>query len=833
MSKTQMTTGRARLSYVNVFTPKLMPDGLTEKYSVTLLIPKKDKATLKKMDDAIEAAKNVYKTKNPGKKLPANLQTTIHDGDGERPSGGDFGPECKGCMVLTVTSRNKPVVVGADKAPLTDPQEVYSGCYGRAVLNFYVYDTAGSIGVTAGLNGIMKLEDGEPLAGGVVTDSDWDDDFEDDDDLLGQMKTLAIDIETYSEIDLLKSGVYRYSEDPSFEILLLAYSVDGRPAEIVDLASGSLVPEWLKEALVDSSITKTAYNANFERTCISKYFGLFLPPSQWQDTMILAAELGLPRSLAEVGEVIGLPEDKLKMKEGKQLIQFFSKPCKATKVNGGRTRNLPDHDPHRWEVFKEYCKQDVDSEQAIRHKLLKFSFDAREQKLWEIDQTINDRGVGLDIEFAEAAKVLDETVKANLIQEAKNLTGMENPKSVSQIKNWIFDETGLVIDSLEKKEIKNVLEKIEGNAKVEEFLQLRSEFNKTSTAKYEAMLRCVSDDGRIRGLTQFYGANRTGRWAGRNVQMQNLPQNHLPDDELDFARELVRERDLDSLTQLFDPGDTLSQLIRTAFIPDQGKKFIVSDFSAIEARVLAWLADEKWRLEVFNTHGKIYEASAEQMFHLPRGSVRKGDPMRTKGKIAELALGYGGSVGALMSMGALENGLEENELKPLVDSWRRANPAIVKTWWEIDKKVHDLLTTGCPQQIMKGMIIRKQGPAMKIKLPSGRELSYIRPQLTSSMRITFEGQVQAGGWARQETYGAKLVENITQADARDCLAESIIRLEAEGIPVVFHVHDEVIVEVPETEPVQRISDIMAKPISWAKGLPLKADAYQCKYYRKD
>lgn len=648
------------------------------------------------------------------------------------------------------------------------------------------------------------------------------------------MKTLAIDLETYSDIDLLKAGVYRYSEDASFRILLLAYSYDGEPAKIIDLAQGELVPEQIIRDLIDPSILKTAYNANFERTCLRRYCGIYMEPSQWQDTMILAAELGLPRSLADVGKVIGLPEDKQKMKEGRALIQYFSKPCKPTKTNGMRTRNLPEHAPDKWKIFKEYCQQDVNTEQAIRARLLRFGVNEDEQALWEADQAINDRGVGLDTEFAEIAEAYDHEIKAELLEKAKAMTGMENPKSPVQIKKWIKQQTGIEVESLEKKEMSKVLQQVDGHPEVLEFLAIRAEFNKTSTAKYEAMNRCVSEDGRIRGLTQFYGANRTGRWAGRNVQMQNLPQNHLPDDELDQARSLLKDEDYVSFEMLYEPSDTLSQLIRTAFIPKAGCKFVVSDFSAIEARVLAWLAGEKWRLDVFNTHGKIYEASAEQMFHLPPGSVKKGDPMRTKGKIAELALGYGGAAGAMIRMGALESGLEEKELQPMVNSWRSANPNIVAAWWDTDKAVQNLIKTGAPQHLKRGMAVRKQGPLMRLRLPSGRELSYVKPALDIHGSITFEGVIQDGGWGRQETYGAKLVENITQAVARDCLAESIMRLDALGIPVVFHVHDEVICEVPiDSYTAEDIAEIMSAPISWAPGLPLKADAYECPYYRKD
>lgn len=647
------------------------------------------------------------------------------------------------------------------------------------------------------------------------------------------MKTLSIDIETYSETELLTSGVYAYSEDPSFEIMLFGYSCNGSSVTVIDMTRDE-VPNFIINALTDPQVLKTAFNANFERTCLSAYFGIDLPADQWQDTMILAAELGLPRSLADVGKILGLPEDKQKMKEGKDLIRYFAKPCKPTKANGGRTRNLPCHDPEKWSQYIEYNRQDVVTEMEIRQILLKYSFSQSEQDLWVIDQNINDRGVMVDRVFAENAAKIDVEIREDLQATAKELTGLDNPNSVVQIKKWIKEQTGIEVTSLEKKYMADVLEQVKGNEKVEKFLALRRELGKTSTAKYKAMLQCKCEDGRIRGLTQFYGANRTGRWAGRLVQMQNLPQNKLPDEELDFARKLIKSGNRDAFEMLYEPASTLSQLIRTAFIPKPGYKFIVSDFSAIEARVLAWAADEMWRLNVFNTHGKIYEASAEQMFHLPAGSVKKGDPMRQKGKIAELALGYGGSVGALIAMGALMMGLEENELKPLVDSWRRANPKITKLWWNTDSAVKLLLKTRKPQIMPHGMAIRKDGPLMRLRLPSGRELSYVRPKLDHEENITYEGIIQDGGWGTINTYGPKVVENIIQATARDCLAEAMRRLEARGIEIVFHVHDEVICEVPkDAYTAQDIADLMGEPISWAPGLPLRADAYECYYYKKD
>ena len=647
------------------------------------------------------------------------------------------------------------------------------------------------------------------------------------------MATLSIDIETYSEADLLKSGVYVYTEDPSFEILLFSYGIDSEPVRLIDLASGEMIPQEILELLEDASVTKTAYNANFERTCLSRWLGIELPPEQWEDTMILAAELGLPRSLADVGKALGLPEEKQKMKEGRALIQYFSKPCRPTKTNGRRTRNLPEHAPEKWETYKAYNMQDVETERTIREIVLKYRHCPEEHGLWCIDQRINDRGVGLDMVFAACASNIDQMIKEELEAEAKDLTGLDNPKSVAQVKAWIKEVSGIEVQSLEKKVMNEVTNTLRDWPEVLRLLEIRKALGKTSTAKYSAMLRCVCEDGRIRGLTQFYGANRTGRWAGRLVQMQNLPQNKMPDRDLDVARQLVRDGRIETFETLFDPAQALSELIRTAFIPAPGHKFVVSDFSAIEARVLAWLANEEWRLEVFNTHGKIYEASAEQMFHLEPGSVKKGDPMRTKGKIAELALGYGGSSGALKAMGALEMGLQEEELKPLVDSWRRANRQITQFWWNVDAAAERCARSGFTSNLRNGIRISKEGPLMRLRLPSGRELSYVRPRITCD-GLTYEGQIQAGGWGRIETYGPKLVENIVQATARDCLAESMRRLEAAGIPIVFHVHDEVICEVPLDGPgADDVAEIMGRPISWAEGLPLKADAYECEYYRKD
>lgn len=648
------------------------------------------------------------------------------------------------------------------------------------------------------------------------------------------MRTLSIDIETYSPVDLRTCGVYAYAAHPEFEILLFGYAFDDDPVQVIDLACGEKLPTELQNALYDPEILKTAFNASFERTCLSAFMGSVTPPEQWSCTAVWARELGLPASLESVGIVLGLPEDKQKLKTGKALIRYFSIPCKPTKVNGMRTRNLPQHDPERWALYKEYNAGDVVAEREIRRKLSRFPVFPSEQILWQHDQHINDRGVGVDAVLAEEAVQIDTVIKGRLLDDARELTGLDNPKSAAQLKGWISETAGIEVESLNKKSIPGVRAEA-ANDDVDKMLDIRAGLAKTSTEKYKAMLRTVGADGRIRGLTQFYGAARTGRWAGRLVQMQNLPQNKMPDADLDIARQLVRAGDLKTLEMLYDDiSGTLSQLIRTAFIPRKGCRFIVADFSAIEARVLAWLSSEKWRMDVFNTHGKIYEASAEQMFHLPAGSVKKGDPMRQKGKIAELALGYGGSVGAMKSMGALEMGLSESELKPIVDSWRAANKAITTFWWDTDAAARKTIQSKVPTKLPFDMGFYKKGPLMKLRLPNGRELSYVKPAIIDD-NITYEGNIQSpGAWGRIESYGPKLVENIVQAVARDCLAEAIVRLENNGFPVVFHVHDEVICEVPEgVSSAKELGALMSEPIPWAKGLPLRADAYECEYYRKD
>jgi DNA polymerase len=652
---------------------------------------------------------------------------------------------------------------------------------------------------------------------------------------------LAIDIETYSSIDIKTSGAYKYVEAPDFEILLFAYAYDNEPVQIIDFTAGEKLPQSIIHDLDDVSIIKTAFNANFERTAIKKYFNLdlFLVNQDWECTMIKALTLGLPGSLDMVGKAMHFDEDKQKMKEGKALIQYFCKPCKQTKANGGRTRNLPEHDTEKWNVFKEYCKQDVEVEREIRNKLSRYKTTNKEQILWELDQEINDRGVGVDLQLIEKAIECDAGYAERLKEEATELTGLSNPNSPTQLKEWISDRIGYAVGSLTKDTMPTLIRdaELQGKDEVKRILELRQLMGKTSIKKYQTMKNARCEDGRVRGLLQFYGANRTGRWAGRLVQVQNLPQNHLPD--LDDARNFVREGNFEAIELLFDSiPDTLSQLIRTAFIPRQGNRFLVADFSAIEARVIAWLAGENWRIDVFNTHGKIYEASASQMFKVPIGSIKKGSDLRQKGKIAELALGYGGGAGALTSMDKAKS-IPEEELPGLVKSWRDANTNITKFWWDVDKAAKKAIqekTTVCMQYGLK--FIYDPG-VLFIQLPSSRKLSYIRPKIEigkfDKPIITYEGMEQTSKqWTTLETYGPKLVENIVQAVARDCLAEAMFKVTEAGYDIVMHVHDEIIMDVPKDfGTIEEVNAIFGEPIEWAKGLPLKADGYKCNYYMKD
>ncbi len=648
------------------------------------------------------------------------------------------------------------------------------------------------------------------------------------------MQTLSIDIETYSSADLAKSGVYKYVEAPDFEILLFAYSFNDAPVQIVDLASGEVLPESVESALQNPAILKTAHNANFERTCISKQFKMVLPPAQWECTMVKAAMLGLPMSLDAVSKVLKLEEKK--DAAGKALIRFFSIPCKPTVKNNQRERNLPIHDIEKWGQFKDYCVKDVQVEMAIRIKIAFFDATPFEKKLWKIDQIINDSGVLVDLSFVNNAIAQDLENKERLTKEAIKLTGLDNPNSAAQLKSWLTEETGESVTSLTKEAIPVLLNSSDSSI-VKRMLVLRQEMSKTSVKKYEAMAKAVCADGRIRGLLQYYGANRTGRWAGRLVQVQNLPQNHLED--LDLARQCVALNDLDLLELLFgNVPDTLSQLIRTAFVAPRGYKFRVADFSAIEARVIAWLAGERWRMQVFATHGKIYEASAAQMFKIPIETVTKGSELRQKGKVSELALGYQGGPNALIKMGALKMGIAEDELPKLVKMWRNANPTIVTLWNTVEEAAVEALE-GFPTTIQHGIKFFMDNGLLCIQLPSGRKLMYQNPKLTpgkfDKQMISYEGMDQTTKqWCRQDTYGGKLVENIVQAIARDCLAEAMIRLYEVGYKIAMHVHDEVVLEVPDGfGSLEEVNEIMGRPIPWAKGLPLKAESYETPYYKKD
>lgn len=647
--------------------------------------------------------------------------------------------------------------------------------------------------------------------------------------------TLGIDIETYSSEDIA-NGVYRYADAEDFTILLFAYSVNDGPVLITDIAQGEEIPPRIVEALTDPHVIKTAFNAAFERTCLNKFFGLNMDAEQWECTMVRSAMLGLPLSLDAVGRVLKL--ELQKMQEGKSLIRYFSCPCKPTKVNGGRTRNLPQHAPDKWATFKRYCIRDVEVEQAIRRITSAYRIPESEHRLYVADQRINDRGVLVDMDLVTQAIRMDAAYKGRLNAEAMEISGLDNPNSVAQLKAWLEKETDTTVDKLSKKDLPALLASAD-NDKVERMLRIRQEMAKTSTKKYEAMRKTACSDGRVRGLLQFYGANRTGRWAGRLVQVQNLPQNHIED--LDYARSLVKSGDLSAVELLFgNVPDTLSQLIRTAFIAKDGCTFLVCDFSAIEARVIAWLAGEQWRLEVFRTHGKIYEASASMMFHVPVEEITKTDPRRQKGKIAELALGYQGGVGAMKTMGGESMGLTEEEMSEIVDNWRNANSAIVRLWKDVEAAARMVIRYGEPVSV-KGLKFFMSLGAMMIQLPSGRCLSYPRPSVGvnrfGSESICYEGVSQTSKqWCQQETYGGKLVENIVQGIARDCLAITILRLEEKGYPIVFHVHDEVIIEAPENDGVhtlQGVEEIFRMPITWAPGLPLKGAGYTTKYYLKD
>lgn len=645
------------------------------------------------------------------------------------------------------------------------------------------------------------------------------------------MSLLAIDIETFSDVDLPKCGVYAYADSPLFEILLFAYAFDDEPTQVVDLARGERLPDRVLAALEDESVTKTAFNAAFERTCISRYLGRQLSPVSWQCTAVQSAMLALPLTLDGVGEVLNIKRKKLK--EGAALLRYFSMPCKPTKANGGRTRNRPEDAPEMWERFKTYCIRDVDAEREIREKLRNFPIPESEMELYRLDQEINDRGIMVDQRLAAQAVRCDLEFKNRATAQAQQLTGLANPNSLTQVKGWLA-ERGVEVDSLDKKAIKGLLPQASGEVK--EMLTLRLLLGKTSVKKYEAIQRSVCSDGRVHGLLQFYGANRTGRWAGRLVQVQNLPQNHIPD--LALARNLVKRGEFDRVEMLYDstPG-VLSELIRTAFVPKPGCRFIVADFAAIEARVLAWFSGEQWRLDTFLQGGDIYCASASKMFHVPVEKHGQNAHLRQKGKIAELALGYGGSVGALTSMGALDMGLAEEELQPLVDQWRGANPHIVKFWWDVDAAAVRAFRNKTEVRLGALCFSCRSG-MLFITLPSGRRLSYVKPRMLPNRfgreSLTYEGVGESKKWSRIETYGPKLTENIVQATARDLLALAMLRLRNAGFEIVMHIHDEAVVEVPEDiSSVDEICRIMSEAPAWAAGLPLRADGYECEFYKKD
>lgn len=672
-----------------------------------------------------------------------------------------------------------------------------------------------------------------------------------------QLHHLSIDLETYSTVSIGAAGSYRYILDPSFEILLFAYSLDGMPVEVIDVASGQVIPLWLKNALKNPLYIKHAYNAAFEWFALSKYLG-WLPPDQWRDTMLHALYCGYPASLDAAGRAMGLPEDKKKLTMGKALIRYFCVPCKPSNANGNRTRNLPKHDPAKWKLFKEYNGQDVVTEMEIDRRLSAFPVPAFVQKQWETDLTMNARGVAADMEMVSGALVIGATVKSQLMAEARQLSGLDNPNSIKQLARWLTEATDsdAEITSVTKETVATMLKQPQP-ANVQRMLEIRQELGKTSTKKYDALETCIADDGRVRGLLQFYGANRTGRWAGRLVQVQNLPRTYTH--PLPPARQLVKNRNIDGLRLMYGSiNDTLSQLIRTAFVATPGNVLIDADFSAIEARVISWLAGQEWRLEVFRTHGKIYEASASQMFHVPIEKIKKGNPeyaLRQRGKVAELALGYQGGVSAMRRMDTGHNldDLSDDEVKGIVDRWRETNSMIRDLWNIVDSAAVTVITNGGAQTIRSEttdavitlaceLDVITGTRYMTILLPSGRKLYYPSPEIGvnrwGNPSVSYMGQNQTTKrWERVETYGGKLVENIVQAIARDCLAIAIENLEAQGLHVVFHIHDEVVIDTPawadNDTMLDTVTKIMTKPIPWAQALPLNADGWVDKFFKKD
>ena len=642
------------------------------------------------------------------------------------------------------------------------------------------------------------------------------------------MQYLSIDIETYSSVNLQKAGVYKYAESPDFDILLFGYSVDGGAVHVIDLACGEKIPAEIVDALSDESVTKWAFNAQFERVCLSNYLDTWLSPDSWHCTMVWSATLGLPLSLEGVGAVLGL--EKQKLTEGKNLIKYFCVPCAPTKTNGGRTRNLPQHDMEKWEQFKAYNLRDVETEMSIQKKLTRFPVPDFIWNEYHLDQEINDRGIGLDMTLVEQAIAIDSISRKNLTQQIQNLTDLDNPNSVAQMKGWLSDN-GLEMDTLGKKAVAETLKTAPKH--LADVLSLRQQLAKSSVKKYTAMQTAACKDSRARGMFQYYGANRTGRFAGRIIQLQNLPQNHISD--LADARALVRSGNYDALELLYeDIPDTLSQLIRTAFVPQDGKKFIVADFSAIEARVLAWLAGEKWRMQVFADGKDIYCSSASQMFGVPVEKHGINGHLRQKGKIAELALGYGGSVGALKSMGALEMGLTEEELQPLVNAWRNANPMITALWWDIDRAVKTTVREHIPTEVA-GLKFTYESGFLFMRLPSGRRLAYVKPRMGinqfGSESVTYEGVGATKKWERLESYGPKFCENAIQAIARDILMYAMQTLR--NCSIVAHVHDELIIEADRRMSLSAVCEQMGRTPPWAKGLLLRADGYECDFYKKD
>lgn len=647
------------------------------------------------------------------------------------------------------------------------------------------------------------------------------------------MKTLSIDIETYSSANLAKCGVYKYAESEDFEVLLFAYSVDSGPVNVVDLASGESIPDNIYEALIDPKVSKWAFNANFERVCLSRFLGYptgkYLNPSSWYCSMIWCASLGLPLSLEKVGEVLSLNEQKLS--DGKRLIRYFCQPCKPTKTNEYRTRNLPQHQLTDWMLFKTYNQRDVEVELAIQEKLQRFPLPKKEWDYYHHDQMINDLGILLDMEFVQSAIYCDEQSRQEYLEEAKQITGLENPNSPLQLREWLR-RNGCVMASLTKAEVSNALKSAQEPCK--RVLELRQELSKSSVKKYEAMQQVAGCDNRARGLIQFYGANRTGRYAGRLIQVQNLPRNYLKN--LDIARNTVKERDISTIEMLFDStAQTLSELIRTAFIPNEHSRFIVDDFSSIEARILAWLSGETWRQEAFKNGKDIYCESASQMFGVPVEKHGANSHLRQKGKIAELALGYGGSVGALKAMGATTMGLSEEELPSLVEAWRQASPNIVDFWWSVDRCTKETLKGRMKTQT-HGLSFFYESGILFIQLPSGRKLVYCKPRLCENRfggeSIVYQGIATGNQWTEIESYGAKFVENIVQGIARDILAETMYRLR--NFQIVMHVHDEIVIEVPKSQlSVEEISHIMRQVPRWANGLVLDADGFECQFYQKD